>query len=214
MKASNLLLYLFLSVFFISCGTHQNSSKKYKDINLLKDITPILKNGTVNAIVEIPSGTSDKWELNKETGKLEWEMIDNKYRVVNYLGYPGNYGFIPQTLLSKEKGGDGDPLDVLVIGPSCKRGEVLNCKIIGIMYLIDKGEQDDKLIAVSKKSPLFHIDNMEELMRNYNGVTNILQLWFSNYKGIGKMKFKGFGSKKEAMEMVQIAIDEYQKNRN
>ena len=48
--------------------------------------------------VEIPAGTKQKWQVNKKTGILEWEEKDGKKRVVNFLSYPGNYGFIPQTL--------------------------------------------------------------------------------------------------------------------
>ncbi|MEZ9545333.1 MULTISPECIES: ParB-like protein, partial [Vibrio] len=78
--------------------------------------------GIVNAIVEIPTGTSAKWELSKDNDKqVIWEHKKGAPRVVNYLGYPGNYGSIPRTALPKEFGGDGDPLDVIVLGQSKAR---------------------------------------------------------------------------------------------
>ena len=139
-------------------------------------------------------------------------MIDEKPRVVNYIGYPGNYGMVPRTLLSKEKGGDGDPLDILVLGPSVERGQILKSKIIGVLYLQDRGEQDDKLIAVSIDSPMYGVNGIDELNNNYKGVIEIVQLWFTNYKGAGKMELKGYGNKKVAIEILKNAINDYKLN--
>lgn len=181
-------------------------------LHLLKDIHPKHEDGDINAVIEIPAGTIDKWELNKSTGKMHWEMENGNPRVVNYIGYPGNYGMIPQTLLSKQNGGDGDPLDVLVLGPPVKRGEILKSKIIGVLYLLDRGEQDDKLIAVSSNSPLYGVNDLADLQVKYAGVTEIVQLWFTNYKGPGKMESKGFGNKQVALEILNQAIEEYRLN--
>ena len=66
--------------------------------------------GTVKAIVEIPAGTSAKWEISKDDPHaVYWELKKGAPRIVDYLGYPGNYGAIPGTALPKELGGDGDP---------------------------------------------------------------------------------------------------------
>ena len=73
-------------------------------------------------MIEIPTGTTAKWEVVKPSGELRWEFDQGRPRVVRYLGYPGNYGMIPRTLLPKEEGGDGDPLDVVVLGPAVPRG--------------------------------------------------------------------------------------------
>lgn len=212
----------FFTVIFISCNklkseqpkktldSEQEISKSKR--NLLTDITPLFKDGDVNAVIEIPSGTVDKWELNKSTGQIQWELVDKTPRVVNYLGYPGNYGMIPQTLLSKEKGGDGDPLDILVLGPPVKRGGQVKCKIIGVLFLMDRGEQDDKLIAVSANSPLYNINDLIDLNKNYNGISEIIKLWFTNYKGPGKMESKGYGDKSVALALLRDAINEYKLN--
>src|SRR5690554_2291721 len=105
--------------------------------------------GTVRAIVEIPTGTSAKWEVSKDDPEaVYWEYKDGEPRVVNYLGYPGNYGAIPGTALPKELGGDGDPLDVIILGQAVPRGEIVDVRVIGVLKMLDGGEQDDKLIAV------------------------------------------------------------------
>lgn len=214
-----IIIYIPLSLLLINCHSEQVdkksksikiiTEKKNDTLNLLTDIAPILEDGDINAVIEIPSGTLDKWELDKSTGKIEWELIDQKPRVVNYIGYPGNYGMIPKTLLSKEKGGDGDPLDIIVLGPPVERGHILKCKIIGILYLSDRGEQDDKLIAVSANSPLYEVNSIDELNNNYIGITEIVQLWFTSYKGPDKMESKGFGNRKVAMDILNEAINQY-----
>jgi inorganic pyrophosphatase len=175
----------------------------------LIDIPPLFEDGEVNALIEITVGTVDKWELDKVSGQIEWEKVNGKPRVVNYLGYPGNYGLIPKTLLPKSKGGDGDPLDIIVLGPPVKKGEIVKCKLVGILYLLDRGEQDDKLIAVSSNSPLYSVNDITDLKTKYNGVLEILEIWFSNYKGPNKMETKGFGNKQKAHEILNQAIAEF-----
>lgn len=208
------LLTTFFTCFlllFLSCGSLK---KDQVNTNLLTDFSPKFKDGDINVVIEIPAGTLEKWEVNKHNGNLEWDKINNIPRVINYISYPANYGMIPRTLLPKEQGGDGDPLDVIVLGTTIKRGQITKSKLIGVMYLIDRGEQDDKLIAIAENSPLYNINNITELNEKYNGVTQILKLWFSNYKGVGKMKFKGFGTKKEAEKIVKYAIEQYKKQNN
>tara|TARA_Y100000591_G_C21219577_1_gene399360 strand:+ start:107 stop:424 length:318 start_codon:yes stop_codon:yes gene_type:complete len=100
---------------------------------------------------------------------------------------------IPKTLLPKKNGGDGDPLDVIFIGSAEHRGSIVKCKIIGVLYLIDNFEQDDKLIAVSSKSRLKNINNINDFNNNYNGIFKILEIWFTNYKKSGQIKSKGYG---------------------
>ena len=175
---------------------------------------PISPDGHVNAIIEVPAGTIQKWEINKLSRKIEQELIGDEARIINYIGYPGNYGMIPQTLLPKENGGDGDPLDILVLGPPEDRGSIVKCKVIGVLFLLDQGAQDDKLIAISDNSPLFHINEIADLTKNYIGVSEIIKLWFTNYKGPDKMKSNGFGNKQVAEEILQRAINECKLNRS
>lgn len=220
--STKLTLGLFLSLFMIqSCGNAEegttenndptiNQEEEHQTLNLLKDYDPLFEDGDVNAIIEIPAGSTEKWEINKITGRVEREYVDNKPRTINYLGYPGNYGMIPQTLLAKENGGDGDPLDILVLGPALNRESVVKCKVIGVLYLLDRGEQDDKIIAVSEASCFYEINSIAELDENYIGVSQSVETWFSNYKGPGKMESKGYGERESAMQIVTEAVETYQ----
>jgi inorganic pyrophosphatase len=163
----------------------------------------------VVALIEIPAGTNQKWEQNKDSGQLEWEKRNGTRRVVSYLPYPGNYGMIENTLLPKDKGGDGDPLDVIILGPAVERGSHIKIDIIGILKLKDNGEQDDKLIAVMDKSPLADVRSMSELRTLYVGVDEILRVWFSHYKGPEQMEFVGFGDRAEALDVLRIAQESF-----
>ncbi|TXB66661.1 inorganic diphosphatase [Vicingus serpentipes] len=169
--------------------------------------------GNINVVVEIPTGSVDKWEVDKTDGSLKWQILEDGPRKVNYLGYPGNYGMIPKTYLPKDLGGDGDPLDVIVLGPAVKRGSIIECKIIGVIELLDRGEQDDKLIAVMKDTPFYLVNSIDELKQSFNGALDIVTTWFSNYKGPGKMEIQTVAEKERADEILEASIKAY-KNAN
>ena len=177
--------------------------------NFLTGYEPIYPDGDINVVVEIPTGTLEKWEVDKESGYMIWEFKNGQPRIVKYIGYPGNYGMIPKTLLSEESGGDGDPLDVIVLGASVERGSVIKCKLIGVLKLLDGGEQDDKLIAVYEDSPLYEADSIDDLNSGFNGVTNIVEIWFENYKGPGELESFGYGDNEEAGQILETAIKEF-----
>lgn len=172
--------------------------------------------GTIKAIIEIPSGTSAKWEVSKDDPKaVYWELKDDKPRVINYLGYPANYGSIPGTALPKELGGDGDPLDVIVLGQAVPRGTVADVRVIGVLKMLDGGEQDDKLIAVlAKDSPFAHIESMTQLDAEFAGVSQIIDLWFASYKGPdGGMEGKGFEDAAAARAVLEAAAANFEAGR-
>ena len=216
-----------LFLFFYSTPTSANScnlpcgvapSLKYTDPFTLSSPNNLLKHspsrdvaGNIQAVIEVPAGRTEKWEVDKKDGNLKWNFKKGRPRVLKYIGYPGNYGMVPRTLLSKESGGDDDPLDIILLGPPLNRGEVVSAKLIGVLKLLDKGEQDDKLIAVQFNSPLKKTDSIEELDEKFPGITQILELWFTNYKGTGKMKSNGFGDLEEAERILNEAAEQFEK---
>ncbi len=107
------------------------------------------------AFIEISKESKVKYELDKSTGLISFDRLLHTSMV-----YPANYGFIPKTL-----GGDGDPLDVLVI---CSEPLIPGClvkaKPIGVINMIDDGEMDEKIIAVASKDPFYsNVENMDDL---------------------------------------------------
>ena len=103
------LYLLFFTIIVISCKQETPKIKSFKT-----DI--------ISAIIEIPAGTNIKYEFDYESKSFEAEIINGKKRTVNYLPYPGNYGYIKNTFMDPSKGGDGDALDVLVISSSISQG--------------------------------------------------------------------------------------------
>jgi inorganic pyrophosphatase len=99
------------------------------------------------AIIEIPFGSSVKYELDKSSGLIKLDRV-----LYSAVYYPANYGFIPQTLAE-----DSDPLDVLVL---CQEAvaplTLVNSRAIGLMTMIDSGKKDHKIIAVATEDPEFN----------------------------------------------------------
>lgn len=171
--------------------------------------------GTVNVVVEIPAGQTAKYEVNKKSGMLELEQKNGKPRYVNYIGYPGNYGMIPRTLLPKDQGGDGDPMDVLVLGPAVEIGSVIKARPIAVLDLLDGGEADYKVLMVQDGSQFSVCSNLVCLDETFPGVTTIVKTWFTSYKGRDakgnfKLEAKGFKDKKSAIQLIGDSILAYE----
>jgi inorganic pyrophosphatase len=163
----------------------------------------------VNTLIEIPTGTLEKWELNKNNPmQIIWERKNGVLRQVQYLGYPGNYGAIPSTNMALEQGGDGDALDVLVLGAALARGSWHTVRPIGILYMQDDGEQDDKIIAVDPNSPPFGaVQSLKQLDSLFVGSTTIISTWFKNYKGPQtSVQIKGMGGSTQAWEVINARL--------
>lgn len=142
----------------------------------------------LNVIVEIPAGTNRKIEFTAAEGFKNDTVAGGRPRVINFLPYPGNYGFVPHTLMDKERGGDGDPLDVLVLSESVPTGARLAVRPIGALLLRDRGEIDTKIIAVPRDSTLrvFEVTDYLEFALKHDAARQIIETWFLNYKGPNK----------------------------
>lgn len=194
------LLPVLISILFLGC---KSAGERLFDYGTINAINP---DSTVNMIVEIPAGTTAKYELNKVSYDLKIDSIDGLPRFIDYLGYPGNYGMIPNTILPKSQGGDGDPLDIILLGPAVARGSVQKVSIIGVLELLDNGEQDDKLIAIDPKLNWSRISDIEDLDKFYPGAKSIIATFFQNYKGVGQMQFIGWSSKSKAMTILNASM--------
>jgi len=175
---------------------------QFYHVNLITAYPAINPDGTFNAVIEIPAGTQAKWEASKKNGRLELETRNGKPRIINYLAYPFNYGFIPRTLLPKSMGGDGDPLDVIVLGNTIKQGSVVEVHVIGVLNLLDKNEIDDKLIAVPNEGVMSHVRTLQQLKKEYPGITKIVKIWFAHYKKKGKIEIKGLSNEQDAKQIA------------
>src|ERR1041384_5047856 len=141
----------------------------YIDSTLIKKSFP--------AIIEIPKGSTNKYELDKETGLLRLDRV-----LYSAVHYPADYGFIPRTYCD-----DGDPLDVLVLGQEPVFPLTLvEARAIGVMRMRDEKGTDDKIVAVSVRDPAFaHFVDKAELPAH---VLRELRRFFEDYKGLGQHK--------------------------
>ena len=170
------------------------------DANDYIEFKTFSKNGFLQMVVEIPAGTNKKIEYDRKLNDFFIDKIDGVDRVINFLPYPGNYGFIPSTKMDKERGGDGDALDILLISESINTGTILDVIPIGLLVLQDSNEIDTKIIAVpvNKSLKIINAENYSDLNEDYLILKDIIKLWFTNYKGDGVVKFIKWGDEIEA----------------
>ncbi len=159
----------------------------------------------VNVVIEIPFGSSIKYEVDKETGAV---VVDRVMRSAVY--YPANYGFIPHTLA-----GDDDPIDVLVLNEyELQAGSVICCRLIGVLLMEDEGGKDEKLLAVAVDS----IDPTYKDVKSYADLEQItldrIKNFFEIYKMLEPNKWSrvtDFKGVKEAQELLEQAIARHKK---
>ncbi len=181
--------------------------------NLLSNRRARNEDGTINVVIEIPAGTNQKWELGADPHQLVWQNDRNtgKPRVIDYLPYVGNYGFVSRTVLDEAKGGDGQALDVLVLGTTVPRGTTIKALPIGVVRVVDRFEQDDKILAIEAGSTFKGVTDIESLDDRYPGVSEILRLWFGNVHGTSDVQMLGTGSRAQANAVIDYAAEAYTK---
>jgi len=151
--------------------------------------------------VEIPKGSSNKIEYNKTKKRFE---LDRVLSVA--MSYPEEYGVIPETLAP-----DGDELDVicLTIQPTFL-GLYVPVRIIGVLKMIDKGEQDDKLLAVNAGEP--RLNYIQELKNVPLEKQKEIKHFFSRYKDLENKKVEvgNFEGEEQAKKLLKECQEAYQ----
>ena len=167
--------------------------------------------GTVNAVIEIPAGTNTKIEYQPQTERFTPDQLEGRDRVIDFLPYVTNYGFIPGTLMEASRGGDGDALDILVLGETRPTGTLQRVKPIAVMQLVDSGETDTKIIAVPtvETDRIMRAESFKDLLIEYDGAKRIIETWYQSYKGLGKVELKGW----QDAQAAEQAIRDWQVNK-
>lgn len=156
---------------------------------------------TVNVIIEIQKGSRNKIEVDKETGRLFLDRVNG-----TLLGYPTDYGYIPNTLCE-----DGDPLDALVIiDESLPHGAVVPARPVGVLYFEDDGEMDEKLICVPADDiSSKHIKSLDDLgdafKKNIEHFYSHYKDWKKDWKGVSA-ELKGWGGVDDAKKVIEDSI--------
>lgn len=159
---------------------------------------------TIKVLIEIPEGSSVKYELDEETGEM---MVDRIVPVA--MGYPVNYGLITDT-----RGEDGDALDALVfLSEKVVPGVVVKCKVIGMLEMEDEEGIDHKVICVPEKAKIdpvcgewSSLDDISEAKKRQ------IRHFFEHYKDLeeGKwVKLKDWRDAKAADAVLKAAQEKF-----
>ncbi|HOX95877.1 MAG TPA: inorganic diphosphatase [Candidatus Woesebacteria bacterium] len=172
-------------------------------MNLLHSIKAFDEDLNVHAIIEIPNGSMDKMEYDKDQEKF----VINRVLTSN-LSYPFNYGFVPETWSS-----DNDPLDVMVLSSQTfPTGTIVKTRVIGLLETTDQSGVDSKLITVpvSEKDPLFA--NIKDAQTLDKQTLDNIDYFYKNYKinEPGKwVDINGYQSVSDAKNKLDEAVSRY-----
>jgi inorganic pyrophosphatase len=183
----------------VTCLLMQSCGKK--DFSRLPSIG---KDHLFMMVVEIPAGKNKKTEFNPTTKEFETNQVNGSDRIIDFLAYPCNYGFIPSTMQNKAEGGDGDPLDVMLISESIPTGSVVKIIPVAVLHLTDNGETDDKIIAIPADPFARTINAIDysSLSTRYPSIIQIIELWLQNYKGTGIIQPVKWGDEADATSTI------------
>ncbi len=154
----------------------------------------------VEVVVEIPKGSRNKYEYDEERGVMTFDRM-----LFSAMHYPGDYGFIPQTL-----GLDGDPIDALVLVshatfPGCH----IRCRVAGVLNMSDEKGQDEKIICIPLGDPRWKdTDCLEDINEHYR---KEIEHFFRVYKDLEqkKVQIDGWDDSKAAMKIIRDAEVRY-----
>lgn len=160
----------------------------------------------VNVLIENPMGGDPvKYELDKDSGMM---FVDRFLHTAMY--YPGNYGFIPNTLSE-----DGDPVDVLVLGMvPVMPGAVIRSRPVGVVLMEDEKGGDEKIIAVPVAKLHPYHDNVDDYDQIRPILREQIEHFFSHYKDLEKnkwVKVKGWGDAATAKRMILEGVERAKK---
>lgn len=148
----------------------------------------------VNVIIEIPQGSGIKYETDVETGMIFVDRVQP-----TNLKQPYDYGEVPETL-----GDDGDPLDALIkIDEPLFPGVIVPARVVGIMYMIDDGDNDEKLICVAADDKHYeHVKTVDDLGAHFK---DKVRHYFEHYKDLQheKVEVTGWGGPEEAKQIIK-----------
>ena len=169
--------------------------------NIWHDISPKrISADKFMAVIEIPAGCKNKYEMDKDTGMLRLDRV-----LYTSTHYPANYGFIPRTYAE-----DCDPLDVLVV---CSENilpmSLVRCYPIGVMTMLDSGKRDEKIIAIPFEDPTYN--EYRDISELPTHIYNEMRHFFTVYKSLeGKETIvDDVAGADQARRVIQEALDAY-----
>ncbi|MDX5418460.1 MAG: inorganic diphosphatase [Hymenobacteraceae bacterium] len=155
----------------------------------------------LQAVIEVPAGSATKLRYNRQSKAFETEKHAGQDRIVNFLPYPANFGFIPSTETNAQK----KPLEVVVIAGSMEAGTVMEVIPVGVLQLETDGELDHKIVAVPARPSerTVNASDYNSFTADYPAVKAILQQWFVYHNPITKSRFVGWRNEQFAEQEIQ-----------
>lgn len=155
----------------------------------------------LQAVIEVPAGSSTKLHYNRQTKAFEAEQQAGQDRIIPFLPYPANFGFIPSTETNAQK----KPLEVIVLAGSVASGTVMEVIPLGVLQLETAGELDHKIIAVPARPSERSINasDYNSFTADYPAAKAILQQWFVHHNPTAKSKFVGWRNEQFAEQEIQ-----------
>lgn len=153
-----------------------------------------------DVLVEIPKGSRNKYEVDKESGRIRLDRM-----IFSSMRYPADYGYIENTLAL-----DGDPLDALVfVSEPTFPGCLIKVRVIGVFHMTDEKGPDEKLLCVPVSDP--HWSKYYELEDLNPHLLNEIEHFFQVYKDLEhkKVDVGGYGSKNEAIAILKSCRERY-----
>jgi inorganic pyrophosphatase len=155
-------------------------------------------------VIEVPKGSKNKYELDKETGFLKLDRV-----LYGAVHYPANYGFIPRTYCD-----DGDALDVLVLGQEPVQPlTIVTARAVAVMHMRDEKGIDDKIIAVSVNDPAFSAYASQHELPEHT--MREVRRFFEDYKALEQKEVvvDEPRDRDEALRVLRISVEAYRKLR-
>ena len=182
-----------------------------KKINFIEDFKAVNEDGSFNAIIEISKGDKRKYKVSKITGKLELEFKYGSPSIKNYKPHIVNHGIIPNTVLPLNRGGDGNPLDVLILGKKINKGEIINFIPVGLIQIFDEGQKDNKIIGIQIEDSInLNLNGNGFFLENSKKIQEIKN-WFEDYKGLEAIKVIDYKNVNDAIDLISKANKFYNK---
>ncbi|XWK87281.1 MAG: inorganic diphosphatase [Phormidium sp.] len=160
------------------------------------------KLGLINVLIEIPAGSKNKYEFDKDMQAFALDRV-----LYSSVQYPYDYGFVPNTLAD-----DGDPLDGMVIMdqptfPGC----VIAARPIGMLEMVDGGDRDEKILCVPDKDPRYaNVKSLKDIQQHR---LDEIAEFFQSYKNLEKKEVKilGWQDVDKVMPLVEECVKAYKK---
>ncbi len=183
-----LLAYAFLMLAALGCSPDPAKKPAYSKLHQLQ------------AYITSPAGTNARFTYDAGKGKIVAHYTTPKDSLLQFLPYPGNYGFIPGTMADTARGGDGQPLDILVLAQATEASKTQEVIPVAVVHIAKPTGTDFCVIAVPSRPSerIIDVTTYAGLAKKFPAVKQILNLWFMHHDGQNQNRIMSWKDEKAA----------------